>query len=134
MNFIKTALAAVVICSIANTIDAQEIKGQIMSADGSPLVGASVVESGTQNGAVTDLHGYFSLQVVSLPVQLIASFVGFKSDTLTVKSTAPLVLTLEEASEEIGEVVVESSSTFFDPLSPIMNEVLTEAELEKAAC
>ena len=128
------AIAAILCVSMANDTLAQVINGQIKTNTGEPLVGASIVEMDTQNGEVTDVNGNFSLEVSKLPVQLIASFIGFKSDTLTVSSAAFLSVTLAEETEVIGEVVIESSSTFIDPISPIMSQVLTEKELEKAAC
>ncbi|MEL7145080.1 MAG: carboxypeptidase-like regulatory domain-containing protein, partial [Bacteroidota bacterium] len=117
-----------------NSSFAQVIDGQIKTSEGEVLVGASIVEAGTQNGVVTDVGGRFSFTVSKIPTQLIASFIGFKSDTLLVKDAGFLTVTLTEETEVIGEVVIESSSTFFDPINPIMSEVLTEKELEKAAC
>ena len=39
------------------------ITGQVVDANGEPLIGASVVESGTSNGTVTDFDGMFVLSV-----------------------------------------------------------------------
>ena len=39
------------------------ITGQVVDANGEPLIGASVVESGTSNGTVTDFDGMFTLVV-----------------------------------------------------------------------
>ena len=40
-----------------------QVTGVIRDAQGEPLVGVSVVEAGTQNGAVTDINGRYSLNV-----------------------------------------------------------------------
>ena len=39
------------------------ITGKVLDANGEPLIGASVVESGTSNGTVTDFDGMFTLVV-----------------------------------------------------------------------
>jgi len=134
MNF-KYLLLAVFLCSgLISKVAAQTIKGQVLSSDNEPLVGASVQEIDTQNGSVVDVKGEFSFIVSKLPTQLIVSFIGFETDTFNIKDQNLIKIILSESAEQIDEVVIKSSSTFFDPLKPIMNEVITEKELEKAAC
>ena len=41
----------------------QEIRGRVIAEDGLPLPGATVMEKGTNNGAITDFDGNFSLNV-----------------------------------------------------------------------
>ena len=39
------------------------ITGQVVDANGEPLIGASVLEKGTSNGSITDFDGMFTLTV-----------------------------------------------------------------------
>ncbi|MDE5891042.1 MAG: SusC/RagA family TonB-linked outer membrane protein, partial [Bacteroidales bacterium] len=72
---------------------------------GEPLIGVSILEKGTVNGAVTDIDGKFTLSV-SAGAQIEVSCIGFTPKTLTVTSGTPLTIVLEEDSELLNEVVV----------------------------
>ena len=67
------------------------ITGQVVDANGEPLIGASVVESGTSNGTVTDFDGMFILSVEK-GVKLLVSYVGYQSQE--VLAADGLVITL----------------------------------------
>lgn len=41
----------------------KEIKGQVLDAAGQPVIGASIVQKGTNNGVVTDLDGNYTISV-----------------------------------------------------------------------
>lgn len=79
------------------------VKGHVKDALGG-VIGASVVEKGnTANGTITDLDGNFSLSVPKGST-LIISFIGYK--TQEVAATPKVVVTLQEDSELLDEVVV----------------------------
>ena len=68
-----------------------------------PVLGATVVETGTSNGVATNLDGHFTLTV---PVKstLTISFVGYKTQVLQPQATMNVML--EENSELLNEMVV----------------------------
>ena len=68
-----------------------------------PVMGATVVETGTSNGVATDLDGHFTLTV---PVKstLTISFVGYKTQVLQPQATMNVML--EENTELLQEMVV----------------------------
>ena len=39
------------------------VEGLVKDANGEPIIGASIVENGTQNGTVSDIEGAFKLNV-----------------------------------------------------------------------
>lgn len=41
----------------ANAQESKTIKGVVRDATGEPLIGASVIEKGTNNGVITDVEG-----------------------------------------------------------------------------
>lgn len=47
----------------ANAQESKTIKGVVRDATGEPLIGASVIEKGTNNGVITDVEGSFILTV-----------------------------------------------------------------------
>ena len=49
--------------------DSQTIKGMVRDVTGEPLIGASVIEKGTNNGVITDVDGNFPpMQHSPLPI------------------------------------------------------------------
>lgn len=73
-------------------------------ANGNPIPGVSIVVEGKTKGFVTDFEGEFKIQVPKGSV-LKFSFVGYKTQTLTVKNSK-LDIALEESSAALEEVVV----------------------------
>ena len=72
--------------------------GQVLDAQKEPLIGVSVQEKGTTNGAITDLDGNFTLTVRS-NATLIFSYVGYKSQEQ--KASRQMKVTLQEDNEQI---------------------------------
>ena len=59
------------------------ITGTVLSIeDETPVVGASVKVQGTNDGAVTDMYGRFSLKNVKSGTKLVISYIGMKSRTV----------------------------------------------------
>ena len=52
------------------------IKGIVVDENGDPVIGASVTEPGTTRGAVTDVNGNFSINVVE-GSKIRVSFLGY---------------------------------------------------------
>ena len=129
-------LLLILIISIFNILIAQSqsIKGTVMSTTHEPLLGASVLELGTQNGTVTDARGEFSLMLNNPSAFIVVSFTGFVADTLVADVSKAMHIVLAEKAEELEQVVVKGSSTFVDFSEIKHAEVITETELQKAAC
>ena len=89
------------------SINAQMVSGTITSEkDGSPLIGASVLEKGTENGTITDVDGNFSLKLSKTPAVLEVSYIGFTTQDINVTGTeSGLTLALTEGNA-LEEVVV----------------------------
>ena len=72
---------------------------------GIPIVGATIMEKGSTNGTVSDLDGNFSLQMNSQGTILI-SYIGYITQEIKVDKNDKLIITLEEDTETLDEVVV----------------------------
>lgn len=91
------------------------IKGTVVDKDGFPIVGATVKVPGTNLAAVTDLKGGFVLKNVparSLTIEV--SCISYQKMHISdVKVAAgkilPLDVVLQEANEQLGEVVVTAT-------------------------
>jgi TonB-linked SusC/RagA family outer membrane protein len=81
----------------------QKIRGNVIDQSGQPVIGATVLEHGTNNGTVTDVDGNFTITVKE-GTTLTVSYIGYKTqDIRAVKS--PMRIVLDEASNELDEVV-----------------------------
>ena len=87
------------------------VTGKVTDQTGLPVIGASIIESGTQNGAITDLDGNYTLEVED-GATLTVSSIGFKDSQITVTSGQTVYnVTLAEDRELLDEVVVVGYGT-----------------------
>ena len=84
--------------------DAQT-KVTVVDATGEAVIGASVIEKGTRNGGVTDLDGNYTITVKSNN-PIVISYIGMKSQTLSVKGKSTLKVVLEDDNTTLNDVVV----------------------------
>ena len=91
---------------------AQDIKvqGVVKDETGETVIGASVMQKGTTNGAVTDIAGNFSLTVPS-KATLVVSYIGFTTQEIAVGGRTQLEITLKEDDQTLNEVVVVGYGT-----------------------
>ena len=93
------------------TVCAQQVsvKGVITAkSDGYPVIGASIVQTGTTNGIVSDLDGKFTLDVPA-GSSLTISYIGYK--TITLKAAPEMEIVMEDDSQALEEVVVTGYTT-----------------------
>ena len=86
-------------------ITAQTIKGTVTDSSGEPVIGATVMETGTQNGVVTDIDGNFTLQNVKGKT-LTISYIGMKTQTVTLDGKTNYAFVLEDEASTLNDVVV----------------------------
>lgn len=83
----------------------RNISGNVVDAKGEPLIGVTVIEKGTTNGAVTDLDGNYKITTKTATLVLVFSYVGYQ--TKETHATENIVnIVLEDGAQELGEVVV----------------------------
>ena len=80
----------------------QEIKGTVTDAMG-PVIGATVMEKGTQNGTVTDFDGNFTLKVEPGRM-LVFSYIGYQTQELPAKDG--MKVEMKDDALSLNEVVV----------------------------
>jgi outer membrane receptor for ferrienterochelin and colicin len=121
-------------------LNAQQLTGVVLEKtnDGKfhPIVGASVYWRGTVSGTVTDTSGVFRLPVNGVSDRLVVSYIGYISDTVTIKDQRRVNVILKSDAATVAEVEIvgERQSTFVNYLSPQKTLIMTEKELFKAAC
>ena len=88
--------------SVASVQQTKQATGHVADSQG-PLIGATVMEKGTQNGTVTDFEGNFSLNVKP-GATLVISYVGYIAQE--VKAGDDVRVNLKEDGHLVNEVVV----------------------------
>ncbi|MEL7005016.1 MAG: SusC/RagA family TonB-linked outer membrane protein, partial [Bacteroidota bacterium] len=113
--YLLSSLIVVMLFSTLGTAQAQGVKitGTISDADG-PLIGATVVEKGTANGATTDINGYYELTATENAV-LVYSFIGYFTQEISISGRTVVDVTLETDVQSLQEVVVVGYGTTVKP-------------------
>ncbi len=109
---IKTATKALVLTACLSaygtSVMAQSQKtGVVTDANGEPLIGVTVKEVGTSNGAVTDINGRYAITTTKPGAKLEVSYVGYMPQTITAGSSVKL----KEDAAQLNEVVVVGYGT-----------------------
>ncbi|NJN34432.1 MAG: SusC/RagA family TonB-linked outer membrane protein [Saprospiraceae bacterium] len=100
-------LLVLLFCSCAIAYAQIQVKGVIKDdEDGSPLVGASIVEKGTSNGTVTDIDGAFTLTVPKGTETVVVSFVGYSAQEIALNGQSTVEVKLKADGNVLGDVVI----------------------------
>ena len=99
---------ALLFAGSAGAQETKTIKGMVRDVTGEPLIGASVIEKGTNNGVITDVDGNFTLTVPA-DATLSIAYMGYATRKIHLakrKKQGDLRVTLREDSQQLKEVVV----------------------------
>ncbi|MFN9688644.1 MAG: SusC/RagA family TonB-linked outer membrane protein [Bacteroidota bacterium] len=80
------------------------VRGTVTRSDGEPIIGANVIELGSNNGTVTDLDGNYQLKV-GLNAILEFTYTGYVSQKFTVGNQTIINVTLAEGVA-LSEIIV----------------------------
>jgi outer membrane receptor for ferrienterochelin and colicin len=121
---------ALMICGF--TVMAQgPVSGVVQDANNQdPLPGATIIEKGTANGVSTDFDGNFEMKTLNSSGELIVSYVGYVSYTVSFSQSGDLgVISLE--TNELGlEEVQLFASVAIDRKTPVAVSTIKAAEIE----
>lgn len=88
----------------------KRISGTVKDEIGEPVIGANVSVKGATIGVITDLDGYFSLEVPTNAIIQI-SYIGYITQEISVQNQASFNVLLKEDSQSLDEVVVVGYGT-----------------------
>lgn len=110
MENLRKIIVGFLLCFIGVVANAQKIdvKGVVLDPTGESVIGASVIQKGTKTGTVTDIDGHFNLQVDN-GATLVISYIGY--ETVEVKASTDMSVTLKEQVNDLNEVVVTGYTT-----------------------
>ena len=110
MKQFKRLAAMALLCMVTTIMYAQTIvaTGQVVDQTGETIIGATVMEKGTTNGAITDFDGNFTINVKK-GATLVVSYIGFNNQELP--AAQGMKITLKEDAQSLQEVVVTGYTT-----------------------
>jgi TonB-linked SusC/RagA family outer membrane protein len=104
---IKHKMTTSILLFIPLTLAAQNpVTGVVSDSEGAAIVGISVIEKGTNNGAVTGLGGKFSLSLKQSPATLVFSMVGMATQEKPVNAGDIINIVLHENVALLSEIIV----------------------------
>ncbi|EIY46685.1 SusC/RagA family TonB-linked outer membrane protein [Bacteroides nordii CL02T12C05] len=89
----------------------QTVKGIVKGPDGLPVIAANISQKGTNNAAITDLYGNFTLNITGQHPVLVISYIGYVTTEVNVSGRAFIEVVLQEDVEALDEVVVVGYGT-----------------------
>jgi hypothetical protein len=87
------------------------VQGTVTDKDGNPLPGATIIESGSVNGTISDFDGNFTLEVSDENSTLEISFIGFESQQITANVNENIQIQLVASISGLDDVVVVGYGT-----------------------
>ena len=137
-SFILVLLLTVALVTVNANVPATPpnyiIKGVVMTANGEPLAGASIVVEGTNINCGSNSKGEFSLNVQKDKVyKLRVSYLGYTPRLITVPASGhpPLKIKLQPSETALNELVV-TGSRYERQLKdvPVITRVISREEIE----
>lgn len=92
--------------TIPSKIWQHQLSGTVLDQKGLPLLGATLVEKGTDNGTQTNFDGNFEITVADPNAVLIVSYIGYTTQEISVNGQSSFQITLQESASALNEVVV----------------------------
>ncbi|WP_317190140.1 TonB-dependent receptor [Bacteroides xylanisolvens] len=84
----------------------KQITGSVQDVQGNPLIGVSILETGTSNGTITDMNGTYSLNISSTNATLRFSYIGYEEQLIKIQGRNVINVKMNEETSNLDEVVV----------------------------
>ena len=131
----SVALLMTMVCFLA--FAQKTITGTVKDSSGEGVIGASVLEKGTQNGVVTDFDGNFTIKV-SGKTPIVVSYIGMKTQTIAVGNKSKFDITLEDEATSLNDLVVIGYGTvrkkdLTGSVATVNNKALQEVPVASAS-
>lgn len=133
ITYIALTLTALALSEVA---DAQGFAGHIVDKGGKAIEGATIIETQTLTGSVTDATGRFAIRYAGkYPTRVAVRCLGYKADTLTIPTASrdiKIVMNIEDIESDEVSVVGRKMNTGFEKIdaSVAANAVSTDAGVE----
>ena len=82
------------------------VGGVVVDKNNEPLIGVSVMVEGSSGGTITNMDGKFSISLPKNKTSLKFSYLGFATQTVSVKNKKEVRVVMHEDLQQLDEVVV----------------------------
>ncbi|MDL1974994.1 MAG: TonB-dependent receptor [Deltaproteobacteria bacterium] len=137
-DYWKLALLLFLLAPLSLFAQTQVITGSVTDViTGEVLPGVTVISKGTTTGTVTDLEGYYSINVAR-GATLVFSYVGYANYEVLVESRTTIDVQMGEETTELDEVVVIGYGTqrkrnLTGTIAKVSGDLLTETPVSTFA-
>jgi TonB-linked SusC/RagA family outer membrane protein len=105
LYFYRTILLLIGLLVSASLFAQKRISGTIIDDEGSPVIGATIMEEGTSNGMLSDDEGRYSLEVAEDAI-LVFKFIGYETQSIPTEGKTIINVTMSVGGLQLDEVVV----------------------------
>ena len=115
-----------------------DISGKVTETDGTTLPGVSIIIEGSATGTITDFDGFYTMKDVPSNSVLVFSFLGMRTQRVTVDGQTVIDIVMEDDSNTLEEVVVVGYGTqrvkdLTAPIAVIKGSDLSKQSVANAA-
>ncbi len=89
----------------------KQITGMIVDEKGESVPGVNIMIKGTKIGTLSDLNGKFAIQLPSSKSDLVISFIGYQTQTLSVSTKSMVKVQLIPDAKQLDELIVVGYGT-----------------------
>ena len=86
------------------------VKGTVVDDSGMPMLGATIVVEGTENGVTTDFDGNYLINVKKENATLIFSYIGYETQKISIEDRTVINVIMKEDLNALEEVQVVAFS------------------------
>ena len=116
--------------AVSGIVVSQDNKGNF-----TPLAGASIFWSGTENGTTSDKHGVFIIPRKENNSKLIVSYTGYQPDSIEVTSNHQLQVVLAANGQlSVIKIKAKARPSYVNELGAFRSLMINSKDLLKAAC
>ncbi|KFF04729.1 SusC/RagA family TonB-linked outer membrane protein [Flavobacterium reichenbachii] len=133
LPFLMALLLSVFVMQSGFAQESKTVSGTIISADDNMGVpGATVIVQGSKASTVTDFDGKYKIEAKTGDV-LVVSFVGFKTQKLTVGAQKVINITLAAETSELKEIVVIGYGTQKKKVNTAATSLVSGKDIQQVA-
>lgn len=109
---ILTAFTAILMLALFQpslAAQTKSVSGKVLDQSGQPVIGAMVMEPGTNNGSIANLDGEFEIEVKGSTI--LVTCLGYADKTISVRDGGKYTVVLSEDSQLLDDVVITAFAT-----------------------
>ncbi|MBQ3070531.1 MAG: TonB-dependent receptor [Tidjanibacter sp.] len=106
IRHLVTLLAAILCFTLPSMGQERVITGKVVYVNGEPVIGATVLVTGTMTATSTGINGDFSLKIPAEATTFEVTYIGYKKQVVTIGARTAFPIRLEEDAVGMDEVVV----------------------------